>query len=597
MSGDTILRVDGLSVAFPKASGKSHVVVEDVSFSIDRGQMLGIVGESGSGKTMVALSILGLVPGGGSPSAGRILLNGRSLLQQPDDQLRKIRGRDVSIVFQDPLMSLNPVRPVGSLMVRSVMMHQGCGEAAAKQRVIEMLGAVGIPDPGTRMFSYPHEFSGGQRQRIMVALAAINNPSLIIADEPTTSLDATVQVQILDLLKSLAADCSSLLITHDLTVTAGVCERVVVMRKGKVVEEGDARDVLTNPQNPYTKALVAAVPRFSGRRLVESGREAIRHKPPILDVRDLEVIYTQSGRPFKAVDGVSFRLERKETLGIVGESGSGKSTIARALMQMVRPSRGQIVFDGVDLYAARDQDRRAAKRRIQYVFQDPYASLDPRWPVGRIIAEPMRVHGTGTREEIRQRVQSLISQVELPADAIDRYPAEFSGGQRQRIALARSLGVGPELLIADEPVSSLDVTIQLKIAHLLKSLQRKLGLSLVLVAHDLPLVYQLTDRVLVIYLGQVVEQGLTDEVLRRPKHPYTASLVHASKAEMFEDAAEYLRFSGEPASPLDPPPGCRFHPRCPIARPQCAVSAPAEIQFDDGTAVSCHYAGKIYERR
>ncbi len=594
MSRDAILEVEELSIQFPKAfTVQPTVVVDEVSFSIERGQILGLVGESGSGKTMVALSIMGLVPGLGRASSGRILLNGRNLLQESDAQLRAIRGSDVSIVFQDPLASLNPVKPVGSLLMRSVMLHQNCGEKAARNRAAEMLGAVGIPNPMKRMRSYPHEFSGGQRQRILVALAAINSPCLIIADEPTTALDATVQIQILDLLKSLAVNCSLLLITHDLSVTVGVCEKVVVMRKGKIVESGYTDDILTNPQEPYTRALIDAVPRFGGRRHVPPEAAATTRGRRILEVRNLEVTYTQSGQPFKAVDDLSFDLNRNETLGIVGESGSGKSTIARALMQLLRPSGGTISFDGKKLGNASHRDSRAVKRKIQYVFQDPYASLDPRWSVGKIIAEPMRVHQIGTAGEVHERVVELISQVELPAAAIDRYPAEFSGGQRQRIALARSLGVRPDLLIADEPVSSLDVTIQSKIARLLKSLQMEHELSLILIAHDLPLVYQMTDRVVVIYLGQVVEQGPTVKVLTHPQHPYTASLLSASIAKSFESVAAELRDAGEPASPISPPGGCRFHPRCPIATPKCADTAPVLTECSQGISARCHFPGKI----
>ena len=594
MRRDPTLEVDELSIVFPQGgAAPPRVVVDRVRFSIERGQTLGLVGASGSGKTMVALSIMGLIPGVGYADSGQVLLNGRDVLRQSEDELRKIRGSEVSIVFQDPLASLNPVRPVGSLLMRSVRLHQQCSEKSAWNRTAEMLDAVGIPNPAQRMHAYPHEFSGGQRQRIMVALAAINDPSLIIADEPTTALDATVQVQILELLKSLAANCSLLLITHDLCVTAAVCERVAVMREGRIVETGRAGDILHSPQEPYTKALIDAVPRFGGRRLIASANVQATHGRPLLDVRDLEVTYKQSGRYFKAVDSVSLHVNRNETLGIVGESGSGKSTIARALMQIVRPTGGEILFDARSQESASRHELHAMRRRIQYVFQDPYASLDPRWTVGRIIAEPMLVHGCGSAGEIRERVVELIRQVELPADAVDRYPAEFSGGQRQRIALARSLGVGPDLLVADEPVSSLDVTIQLKIAQLLKSLQQEYELSLILIAHDLPLVYQMTDRVVVIYLGQVVEQGPTNKVLQHPKHPYTVSLLSASTAESIDTAAAGLHARGEPASPLNPPGGCRFHPRCPIAKRRCVEITPALVRSSESAAVRCHFPGEI----
>ncbi|HNP62496.1 MAG TPA: ABC transporter ATP-binding protein [Woeseiaceae bacterium] len=593
MSRGSILEVKNLSIAFPQSATSTKTVVDGVSFSIERGRTMGLVGESGSGKSMIALSILGLVPGGGIPVSGQILLNGRNLLEQTTSQVRRIRGSEVSIVFQDPLASLNPVRPVGSLLVRSAMMHQGCSEQVARNRAADMLSAVGIPTATQRMRSYPHEFSGGQRQRIMVALAMINNPSLIIADEPTTSLDATVQIQILDLLKSFASECSLLLITHDLTVTAGVCDRVAVLRNGKIVESGDAYGVLNNPKDPYTQTLVDAVPRFEGHRFVEPKSLPLQDEDLILEVHDLDVTYIQSGRSFNAVEDISISLERNGTLGIVGESGSGKSTIAKALMQMVRPSRGRVLFDGIDLRKANQRDSLAARRRIQYVFQDPYASLDPRWRIGRIIAEPMRIHKVGSRKEIREQVARLIEQVELPDDSIDRYPAEFSGGQRQRIAIARSLSVNPDLLIADEPVSSLDVTIQLKVVRLLKSLQKQYDLSLIIIAHDLPLVYQMTDRVAVVYLGQIVEQGPTEVVLRNPKHPYTASLISASSVESFESVADGLRNAGESASILDPPSGCRFHPRCPIATTECSVTVPMQVFCSDGTIVSCHHSGKI----
>lgn len=594
MSDDIVLDVKDLSIAFPQGAGTPpRVVVDNVSLSIKRGQILGLVGESGSGKSMLALAIMGLVPGSGQPTSGRIFLNGQNLLQKSEDQLRQIRGRDVSIVFQDPLVSLNPVKSVGSLLTRSVMLHQNCTKQKAEIRTAEMLSAVGIPNPKRRMHSYPHEFSGGQRQRIMVALAAINNPSLIIADEPTTALDATVQIQILDLLKSLSVDCALLLITHDLSVTAGVCGHVAVMRQGKIIESGSADDVLTRPQEAYTRALIDAVPRFDGQRAISIVTTKPASHGSLLEVRNLQVTYSQSGRRFNAVDDVSFSIERNQTLGIIGESGSGKSTIAKALMQVIRLSGGQIIFDGVNLENASRDDSRSIKRRMQYVFQDPYASLDPRWTIGRIIAEPMRVHRLGTDQEILKRVAKLLEQVELPADAIDLYPAEFSGGQRQRIALARSLSVAPELLIADEPVSSLDVTIQLKIARLLKSLQQEYKLSLMLIAHDLPLVYQMTDRVAVVYLGQVVEQGPTGIVLQDPQHPYTASLLTASDAGSFEMIAAGLRAAAEPASPVNPPSGCRFHPRCPIATGKCVNTAPEPVQRSGGVSVSCHFPGEV----
>lgn len=352
---------------------------------------------------------------------------------------------------------------------------------------------------------------------------------------------------------------------------------------------GSAEDILTNPQESYTKALVDAVPRLGGKRLTNGRDPRAPSERPLLDVRNLAVSYKLARRTFKAVDNVSLHVGPNETLGIVGESGSGKSTIAKAVLRTVRPTDGEITFDGQNILRSKGVAMQRVRRRVQYVFQDPYASLDPRWTIGRIIAEPLRVHGLGSREEVEKRVLELIAQVGLPADTVDRYPAEFSGGQRQRIGLARALSVRPDLLIADEPVSSLDVTMQWKIAELLKNLQKEYELALIFIAHDLPLVYQLTDRVMVVYLGQIVEEGPTDKVLSSPKHPYTAALLSASVAGSLGSASREPLARGEAASPLDPPAGCRFHTRCPIMRPKCKTTAPSRSQHDQNVTVACHF--------
>lgn len=595
MSGASVLAVEDLKIAFPRPGGRPRAVVDGVSLAIGPGQTLGLVGESGSGKTMVALSVIGLVPKPGRVAAGRIAIDGEDLIGKSERELRAVRGGAVSIVFQDPLSSLNPVKPVGSLLVRSAMLHRDCGKREARQRAVEMLAAVGIPDAAQRIRSYPHEFSGGQRQRIMIALAAINSPALVIADEPTTALDPTVQLQILKLLKSVTAQSALLLITHDLGVAAGVCDGIAVMRDGRIVETGDAGDLLTAPRTAYAKALTDAVPRFGERRASrrETGPEP--RKQPLLEVRDLEVSYEIGGRSFKAVDGVSLHVAATETLGIVGESGSGKSTIAKAVLQMVPRRKGEILFDGHSLSRDDRASRRVAERRVQYVFQDPYSSLDPRWRVGRIIAEPLLAQGATARAEVADIVADLVQQVGLPPDSVDRFPAEFSGGQRQRIGIARALSVRPDLLIADEPVSSLDVTIQRKIVTMLKSLQERYRLALVFIAHDLPLVYQVTDRVVVLYLGKIVEEGPTEKVLGAPQHPYTQALLSASMPESMKSAFARLSAEGEPASPLDPPSGCSFHPRCPIARPKCAEIAPVLAPHGEGGSVACHFPAERRE--
>lgn len=585
---DTILQIRDLSIAFPHEDGTPKKVVDGISFSIDRGKTLGLVGESGSGKSMCALSIMRLIPTPGRVSSGQILLNDENVAAKSAREMRLIRGGSVSIVFQDPLSSLNPVRPIGALLVQSAQLHQGCSRKEAWNRAAEMLKAVGIPNAPTRMKSYPHEFSGGQRQRIMIALAAMNAPSLIIADEPTTALDTTIQMHLLELLKFVTRNSALLMITHDLGVASAICDELVVMRGGRVVESGLVTDILSNPRERYTKALVDAVPRFTGKNFKIFSAPAAAAPRPLLKVRDLEVTYELAGQSFKAVENVSLSVAANETLGIVGESGSGKSTIAKAVMQMVPVTGGEITFDGKAYAESTKRHTKELKCRMQYIFQDPYSSLDPRWIVKRIIAEPMRVHGLGGRAEINDRVAELLNQMELPASAADRRPAEFSGGQRQRIGLARALSVRPDILIADEPVSALDVTIQRKMLELLKRVQWEYKLALIFIAHDLPLVYQLTDRVAVLYLGQIVEEGPTKQVLGAPRHPYTAALKWASEAALNEEG-DGLKIKGEPASPLDPPAGCPFHPRCPIARPKCSTEIPVLTKSEEGVSVACHF--------
>lgn len=593
MSDAPILSIKNLMVEFPRAAKAPLVVIDHVSLDIQPGRVMGLVGESGSGKTMMALSAMGLIPSPGRALAGSVVLNGVDLLKKTEAELRKIRGRDVGIVFQDPLSSLNPVRPVGSLLIQSAMQHAKCSRTEATERAIEMLNAVGIVNARERIRSYPHEFSGGQRQRIMIALAAMNAPPLIVADEPTTALDATIQQQVLDLLKRGIGQKALFLITHDLRVAAEVCDHISVMRQGKIVESGAADEILACPQEKYTKKLIEAVPKFGHRELFISTKKEPTPCKPLLEMKDVEVSFKSGGRNFKALDRVSLMIRAGGSLGIVGESGSGKSTIAKSIMRIVNITSGQILIDGVDCKKVSGNQLRTLKRRVQMVFQDPYASLDPRWRVGRIVAEPLRAQGQESKDKIETRVAKLIEQVELPADTAQRFPVQFSGGQRQRICLARALTLTPELLIADEPVSSLDVTIQWKIAKLLKKVQQQYNLALILVAHDLPLVYQLTERIVVLYLGQIVEMGDTVGVLMQPQHPYTAALLFSSGKRISKEGALVSMDFGEPGSIFDPPVGCRFHPRCPISRPRCKTEIPSLRSLGNKGSVACHFPGEL----
>ncbi|MBV2155656.1 ABC transporter ATP-binding protein [Kitasatospora sp. SUK 42] len=512
----TVLHVTDLTVDFGSATA-----VDGVGFELAAGDTLGIVGESGSGKSTTALALLRMLPPGGRISAGSVRLAGQDLATLPEEALRALRGRRIAMVFQDPMSSLNPVLTIGRQLDEALRAHgTGLRKAQRHARAAELLDLVGIPDAAGRLRDHPHQFSGGQRQRIMIALALAHDAEVLVADEPTTALDPTVQQQILRLLTRINRETGTALvvISHDLGVITQTCRRLLVMRDGRVVERGATAEVLSNPQHPYTRELLAAVPRLD-----EPSRAAANSTPgeqPLLTVRGLGKTYGTRRRSVTALHGVDLDLHPGETLGLVGESGSGKSTLARALVGAHAPSAGSIRFRGQEL-------GRRPRREVQLVFQDPYSSLNPRMTAGQIIAEPLIAHGLGDRERRAARVAELLGQVGLDPATAGRHPRAFSGGQRQRLGIARALAPEPSVLICDEPVSALDVSVQAQVIDLLARLQRELGLAILFIAHDLAVVRQVSHRIAVMHGGRIVETGPADRVVTAPEHPYTAELLAA----------------------------------------------------------------------
>jgi peptide/nickel transport system ATP-binding protein len=558
-----LLEVRGLSIDFHTEDGVVHAV-QDLDFEIERGRTLGLVGESGSGKSVTALSVMRLIPEPpGRIVGGSLHFDGEDLLALPETAMQRIRGKRIGMIFQEPMTSLNPVYTIGEQIAEVLRRHENLSRRAAADRAIELLDQVGIPDPGRRVASYPHELSGGQRQRAMIAQAMACEPDLLIADEPTTALDVTIQKQVLELMGELQVryGMGMLFITHDLGVIAELADEVVVMYRARRVEAGATRELFGHARHPYTRGLIACRPRPGGNppRLLtvrdymdEDGSEkavpaerlaaradkdhdTLARAPVLLDVQGLTTVFESGGGWFgppkqhlKAVDDASFVLRRGQTLGVVGESGSGKTTLGRSLLRLVEPDAGRVVFDGTDVTALDNAGLKAMRRRMQIVFQDPYASLDPRMTVGDILMEPMQVHGLGgTRSERLERIASLLDRVGLAAEHRLRYPHEFSGGQRQRIGIARALAVEPEFIVCDESVSALDVSVQAQILNLLLDLQDELGLSYLFISHDLGVIDFIADHVAVMQHGRIVEQGTAEAIYRNPTHPYTRSLLDA----------------------------------------------------------------------
>ncbi|GII31775.1 ABC transporter ATP-binding protein [Planotetraspora mira] len=662
-----LLRIEDLHTQIRSGDTTVHVV-NGVDLHVDRGEVLGIVGESGSGKTLTALSVMRLLPHGGRITGGRIMLDGRDLVPLSESGLRRVRGGEIGMVFQDPMSSLNPTMAIGDQVAEAVRLHRRVSRRQAAARAVEVLDQVGMPAAARRVHDYPHQLSGGMRQRVMIAIALACEPKLLIADEPTTALDVTIQKQILGVIDRLRRelDMGVVLVTHDLGVVAGYADRVAVMYGGRIVETAATDELYGRERHPYTAALFDALPEravntgeplrtipgqppdlsspitgcaFAPRCVratdrcraefpavtVEAGGHAyhcfvpLEHvgaapraavaepaagrpsdeAPVVVELVDLHkefpvnrgVLQRRVGS-VSAVAGVSLSIRAGQTFGLVGESGCGKTTIGRILAGLERPTSGRVLYHGDDLAGLRGARRKRLLRGIQFMFQDSYAAMDPRMRAGSILAEPMRVQRSEDRTARRARVEELLGQVGMARGAVRRYPHEFSGGQRQRLGLARALALRPELVVADEPVSALDVSIQAQILNLMRDLQRQTAISYVVISHDLSVVRYISDVIGVMYLGKLVEVGPAEIVYGRPAHPYTRALIDTVPVAdpPRERARRNQVLGGEIASATNPPSGCRFRTRCPYAADVCASSEPPLRPLGPGLqSVACHF--------
>ena len=604
MQPDEILAIRGLSLSFPTFGGFTPVL-HDASFSVKKGETLAIVGESGSGKTVTMRRVMHLLHNVRTDS-GVITLRKkdgsvRDITRLSNSEAREIRGVDLSMVFQEPMTSLNPLFTIGNQLEEAILAHQGLPRGEAARKALELLEIARIPDAKTRSSEYPHQMSGGMRQRVMIAMALACRPQVLIADEPTTALDVTIQAQILALIRSLQKqfDMAVVFITHDMGVVAELAERVVVMYQGRIVEANDVYTLFGNPSHPYTRALLKAVPRLGSMRgrknpatlpVLDMESELRRgageapplekeidtadyRKEPVLEVRNLTTRFvsrkTFFGRPTHlvyAVENVSFRLYPGETLGIVGESGCGKTTAAYSALKLV-PAQGEVFFDGKDVMAVREDEMQKLRQNIQFVFQDPFASLNPRRSIGASIAEPLVIHRLGAKDRLEKKVGDLLERVGIPARHASRYPHEFSGGQRQRIAIARALATEPRVIVADEAVSSLDVSIRAAVLNLMMDLQRELNLSYIFISHDMAVVERVSHRVAVMYLGQIVEMGSRSDIFENPQHPYTRRLLAAVPVADPALRTSFSMLTGEIPSPVrkvgDLPPRLRYEEAAP----------------------------------
>lgn len=664
---DSLLEVHNLRTDISTHHGDVHAVA-GVSFHIDAGETLGLVGESGCGKTMTAMSLVRLLPHGGKIVDGSVRFDGRELTTLAERQLRAVRGDHIGIIFQDPMTSLNPTMTIGHQISETVRVHHGVTRRVVTARAADVLGMVGMPRPSERMDDYPHQLSGGMRQRAMIAIALACEPKLLIADEPTTALDVTIQAQILALLDDLRErlEMGLLLVTHDMGVIAEHADRVLVMYAGKAVESATTTDLFFNPRHRYTRALMQSMPtldqdrsqrlhaipglppnlihppegcRFAprcayatdecraaepilegqsrghlfacfhpwqvhstvhadiaGQRRVTS--ETASRQEVLVSIENVSRryptgagVFRRSGESVKAVTEVTFSVRRGETFGLVGESGCGKSTLGRLIVGMERPDDGVIAIDGTASRSLSRVQQRQRRRDVQLVFQDSYSAMNPKMRIGAIIRDPLRVQRIGTRPQRKARVAALLDSVALPQGVIDRYPHEISGGQRQRVGLARALALEPKLIVADEPVSALDVSVQAQILNLMESLQEQFGLTYIVISHDLSVVRYLADRIGVMYLGRLVEIGPADAVYNSPAHPYTAGLLAAIPAPNPNQhrVKGGTAIGGELPSAIHPPSGCPFRTRCPRAQDRCATEAPAMRRFGPGQYAACHF--------
>ena len=684
---EALLRVEGLSAAY-RVSGPELPVLRDITFSVNPGEIVGIVGESGCGKSTLSLALLRLLPPNGRITSGSVILGGRDLQRLSSEEMRQARGRDIAMIFQDPVTSLNPTFTIGSQMVDAQRAHlRGTERRASEFQEIasETLTQVGIPDAANRLHDYPHQFSGGQRQRIMIATALLLEPGLLIADEPTSSLDVTLEAQILELLRQLRQDRGTaiLLVTHDLGVVAETCDRVIVMYAGRIVEEADVSTLFREPKHPYTRALLAAMPvrgqrvgrleiipgqvpnpaampagcsfadrcRFraaicreeepelltrDGGRVrchmyssagqawqpdrgpaVAEDNHAVRAvgpigsqtsgeaQPgsPILAVRDLKVYFSgvtgarglAGGRTaVQAVDGVSLEIRHGEVLGLVGESGSGKTTLGETLLRLTPATSGEVAFDGRDVLAMGRRDLRQFRRRAQMIFQDPYSSLSPRRRVADLVTEPYKIMRIPRSDQYP--VDQLLGMVGLSSRLAGHYPNQLSGGQARRVGIARALALHPQFIVADEPTSGLDVSVSATVLNLMKDLGDRLGLTYLIITHTLHLVAYMADRIAVMYLGQIIEIGGTQQILEQAAHPYTRALLRLAPQPDpdRQRAGHRLLIAGEIPSPMNPPSGCRFHTRCPYVERLCIETAPPLEEVAPGHQAACHFWERIH---